>query len=119
MRLFFEYPFLYTQMEKSQEIFDDRMRSWKLFYELLESLKDEGKTELQIIPEECEHNAHMFYIKVKDLDGRTSMISCLKDNGINAVVHYAPLYTVLAGKDCGRFYGADRYTTRESERLIR
>lgn len=111
--------FLYAQMEKAQEIFDDRMRSWKQYYELLKPLKDEGKIELPFIPDECEHNAHMFYIKVKDFHERTRMISYLIDNGINAVFHYVPLHTAPAGKDYGRFSGEDKYTTRESERLIR
>jgi dTDP-4-amino-4,6-dideoxygalactose transaminase len=111
--------FLYAQMEKAQEIFDDRMNSWQMYYELLKPLKDDEKIELPTIPDGCEHNAHMFYIKVKDLDERTQMISYLKDNGVNAVFHYVPLHTAPAGVDYGRFYGEDRYTTKESERLIR
>ena len=111
--------FLYAQMEKAQDIFDDRMNSWQMYYELLKPLKDDGKIELPTIPDGCGHNAHMFYIKVKDLDERTQMIRYLKDNGVNAVFHYVPLHTAPAGMDYGRFFGEDRYTTKESERLIR
>lgn len=111
--------FLYAQMCKAQEIYDDRMRSWNLYYELLSPLQDDEKIQLPQIPFGCEHNAHMFYIKVKDLDERTAMINFMKDNGIHAVFHYIPLHTAPAGKKYGRFYGEDRYTTKESERLIR
>ncbi|MBO4458960.1 MAG: dTDP-4-amino-4,6-dideoxygalactose transaminase [Butyrivibrio sp.] len=111
--------FLFAQMNKAQEIYDDRMRSWNKYYELLKPLKDEGKIELPIIPDGCIHNAHMFYIKVKDVDERTKMIEYLKENDINAVFHYVPLHSAPAGKQCGRFHGEDIFTTKESERLTR
>lgn len=111
--------FLYAQMEKSQNIYDDRMRSWNRYYEMLKPLSDEGKIELPQIPRECIHNAHMFYIKVKDLSERTRMLKHLKSNGINAVFHYVPLHSAPAGSDYGRFHGEDRFTTKESERLLR
>jgi dTDP-4-amino-4,6-dideoxygalactose transaminase len=71
------------------------------------------------VPEECEHNAHMFYIKTKDLAERTALINYLKLFGICAVFHYIPLHNSPAGKHLGRFHGEDVYTTRESERLVR
>lgn len=111
--------FLFAQMEKAQEIYDDRMRSWKRYYELLLPLKEQGKIELPVIPDGCVHNAHMFYIKVKDLDERSKMLEHLKENDINAVFHYVPLHSAPAGRQCGRFQGEDRYTTKESERLFR
>lgn len=111
--------YLYAQIEAPDIINNDRMRSWNSYYELLTPLLNEGKIELPAIPDSCVHNAHMFYIKVKDIEERTELISYLKDNGIGAVFHYIPLHTSPAGKKFGRFYGEDKYTTRESERLLR
>ena len=111
--------YLYAQMEKAKDIYENRMRSWNLYYELLLHLKEIGKIDLPVIPEECNHNAHMFYIKVKDLEERTLLIKHLKGNGIGAVFHYVPLHSAPAGLACGRFHGDDVYTTKESERLVR
>lgn len=111
--------YLYAQLEMAQEIFDNRMRSWNQYYEQLKPLADAGLISLPVVPDGCEHNAHMFYIKVKDLKERTAFISYLKDHGVNAVFHYIPLHSSPAGMETGRFFGEDRYTTRESERLVR
>ena len=111
--------YLYAQLEKASDIFDDRMKAWNTYYEALSDLADEGRIELPVIPEDCEHNAHMFYIKVKDLDERTRLIRYLKEKGIWAVFHYVPLHSAPAGRKYGRFASEDIYTTRESERLIR
>ena len=111
--------FLFAQMEKAEEITADRMKSWNMYYELLKPLKEDGKIELPYIPNECTHNAHMFYIKVKNLEERTKMLEHLKKNDVNAVFHYVPLHSAPAGKHCGRFHGIDRYTTGESEKLVR
>lgn len=78
-----------------------------------------GKIIRQYIPKDCEHNAHMYYIKTKDINERTKLIQYLKDNGIQAVFHYIPLHSAPAGKEFGRFHGEDKYTTKESERLVR
>lgn len=86
---------------------------------MLSSLKEKGVIELPSIPAECEHNAHMFYIKTKNIEERTELINFLKNNEINAVFHYIPLHTAPAGKKYDRFAGEDRCTTRESERLLR
>ena len=111
--------YLWAQLEASQKIYDDRMRSWNLYYELLSDLEKQGKIELPCIPEGCVHNAHMFYIKTKDFEERTKILSYLKDNGVNAVFHYIPLHSAPAGKKYGEFRGEDKYTTKESERLVR
>ena len=112
--------YLYAQLEMADEIFDDRMRSWNRYYELLSPLAREGKIELATIPEGCEHNAHMFYIKAKDLEERTALLSYLKEEKqILAVFHYIPLHSAPAGRQYGRFAGEDVYTTKESERLLR
>lgn len=111
--------YLYAQLEKAQEIYDDRMASWNLYRELLTPLADKGVLTLPTVPENCKHNAHMFYIKAADLQERTRLIKHLKENGITAVFHYVPLHSAPAGNQFGRFHGNDTYTTKESERLLR
>ena len=111
--------YLYAQLEQAQQIFDNRMACWNRYYEQLTPLAEARRLELPVIPEGCQHNAHMFYIKVKDLDERTALISYLKQQGIQTVFHYIPLHSSPAGRALGRFHGEDRYTTRESERLLR
>ena len=111
--------YLYAQLEMADVIFDDRMRSWNQYYETLKPLAEAGKIEVPVVPEECTHNAHMFYIKAKDLEERTALISFLKEKDILSVFHYIPLHTARAGQKFGRFHGEDVYTTKESERLTR
>ncbi len=111
--------YLWAQLEMAEEIYEDRMRSWNLYYENLLPLAKEGLIDLPFISEECVHNAHMFYIKAKDLEERSSLISFLRKRGIATVFHYIPLHSAPAGKKYGRFFGEDRYTTSESERLLR
>ena len=95
------------------------MHVWNLYKEGLTDLEKEGYLQLPFIPEECEHNAHMFYIKSRDLEERTELISYLRKKDINAVFHYVPLHSSPAGSKFGRFFREDRYTTKESDRLIR
>lgn len=111
--------YLCAQLESIDEIQKDRMGSWNSYHELLKPLADKGSIELPVIPVDCVHNAHMFYIKAKDLEERTQLISHLKSKEIGAVFHYIPLHSAPAGKKFGRFHGEDRYTTKESERLLR
>lgn len=111
--------YLWAQLEQADKIFDNRMKTWKLYYELLLDLQEQGVISLPVVPENCTHNAHMFYIKTKDLDERTRLIDFLKEQGILAVFHYIPLHTAPAGRKFGVFCGEDRYTTKESERLVR
>ncbi|MDO4302490.1 MAG: dTDP-4-amino-4,6-dideoxygalactose transaminase [Bacillota bacterium] len=111
--------YLYAQFEVADQINDTRLSRWNQYYELLKPLQEAGKIELPVIPEGCVHNAHMFYIKTKDLKERTELIQFMKDNDILTVFHYVPLHSAPAGLKFGRFHGEDRYTTRESERLVR
>ena len=111
--------YLYAQLELADEIFEDRMNSWEHYRRELTPLAEKGRIELPVIPEGCTHNAHMFYIKAKDLEERTALISFLKERDILSVFHYIPLHSAPAGKKFGRFCGEDVYTTRESERLAR
>ena len=111
--------YLYAQLEMAEEINDARLSVWNRYYEGLKELKEEGKIELPYIPEGCVHNAHMFYIKAKDLEERSALISFLKENDILSVFHYIPLHSAPAGLKYGEFRGEDEYTTKESERLAR
>ena len=111
--------YLWAQLEKADEINNQRLASWNRYYELLKPLADAGKIELPVIPEGCVHNAHMFYIKAKDLEERTNLISFMKERGVALVFHYVPLHSAPAGLKYGRFDGEDVYTTRESDRLAR
>lgn len=111
--------YLYAQLEEAENINKDRLNSWNKYYNGLKELEYKGKIELPYIPSDCEHNAHMFYIKAKDIVERTELIDYLKRNNVNSVFHYIPLHSSPAGKKFGKFFGKDRYTTKESERLLR
>lgn len=111
--------YLYAQLEVAEEINDNRLASWQFYYDSLKVLEEEGKIELPVIPEGCIHNAHMFYFKAKDLEERTAFIDFMKENGVGCVFHYIPLHSAPAGEKYGRFHGEDKYTTKESERLVR
>ena len=111
--------YLWAQLCAADEINENRMENWNRYYQELKELEDAGKIELPVIPEGCVHNAHMFYIKCRDLEERTRFISYLKEEGILAVFHYIPLHSAPAGLKYGRFFGEYRYTTGESERLVR
>lgn len=111
--------YLYAQLEMADEINDIRLARWNSYYEQLSPLAEKGKMELPYVPKECVHNGHMFYIKTKDLEERTALIQFLKENDILSVFHYVPLHSAPAGIKFGRFHGEDKYTTKESERLLR
>ena len=111
--------YLYAELEVADKVLNDRMNSWNMYKEHLRELSDRGCIELPHIPDDCTHNAHMFYIKLKDIDKRTRFISHMKTNDIMTVFHYIPLHTAPAGIRYARFHGEDRYTTKESERLVR
>ena len=111
--------YLYAQLEMADEINDIRIARWNQYYEMLTDLRDAGRIELPTVPEECVHNGHMFYLKCKDMDERTRLIDYLQSKGVHSVFHYIPLHTAPAGIKYGRFNGEDKYTTRESERLLR
>ena len=109
----------WAQLELADEINSDRLKSWNAYREAFADLEKRGLVGLPVIPEGCVHNAHMFYLKCRDLTERTALIRFLKERDILAVFHYVPLHTAPAGLRYGRFAGEDRYTTRESERLVR
>ena len=111
--------YLWAQLEQADMVNDNRLKSWNLYKELLTPIAEKEYITLPYIPEECTHNAHMFYIKTKNLEERSALISYLKENGVLAVFHYIPLHGAPAGQKYGEFIGEDKYTTRESERLVR
>ncbi len=111
--------YLYAQLEMADEINDFRLSRWNQYMEGLTPLKERGLLELPYIPKNCKHNAHMFYIKAKDIKERTELIDYLMAFGIYSAFHYIPLHSAPAGQKFGRFFGEDKYTTRESERLTR
>lgn len=110
---------MWAQLEAADVINNDRLESWNLYNDFFKRLESFGYIELPIVPEGCVHNAHMYYLKCKDLQERTALISFLKKNDIMAVFHYVPLHSAPAGYKYGRFNGTDEYTTKESERLVR
>ena len=111
--------YLYAQLEEAEKIDRKRHQIYDYYHEGLKSLEDQEKIRRPFVPEGCKHNAHMYYIKVKDLETRSRLITYLKENGICTAFHYVPLHSSPAGRKFGRFSGEDVYTTRESERLLR
>ncbi len=111
--------YLWGELESADKIYEDRMNTWNYYDKALKGLEESGKIERPVIPNGCVHNAHMYYIKAKDLEERTRLLAYLKENGVAAVFHYIPLHSAAAGIKYGRFSGEDKYTTKESERLLR
>lgn len=111
--------YLWAQLLKADEITANRMATWNSYRDAFKTLVDKGRIEVQIIPAKCKHNAHMFYLKCKDLKDRTEYISFMKSKEVGCVFHYVPLHSAPAGLRFGRFNGDDIYTTKESERLVR
>ena len=111
--------YLYAQLEARDRIFHKRMEIYNYYNENLAPLAAEGKVEQPYVPAECSHNAHMYYLKVRNMDVRTQLLEYLREKGIYSVFHYIPLHSSPAGMKFGRFSGEDVYTTRESERLLR
>ncbi len=111
--------YLWAQLEVADEINNNRLSIWERYYKAFRPLQDKGFMEIPYIPEECKHNAHMFYVKLKNIQQRTAFINYLKERGIGCVFHYVPLHSAPAGLKFGRFCGEDVYTTKESDRLTR
>lgn len=111
--------YLWAQLELADEINEDRLATWNKYYEVFKPLQEAGRIALPTVPDECVHNAHMFYIKCRDLEDRTIFISHMKNKDIECVFHYLPLHSAPAGIKFGRFHGKEQYTTPESERLVR
>ena len=111
--------YLWAQLEVADEINNNRLATWNRYYNAFKPLQDKGIIELPVIPEGCEHNAHMFYIKCDSLETRQDYIKYMKENDILCVFHYVPLHSAPAGIKFGRFDGIDEHTTLDSDRLVR
>lgn len=111
--------YLWPQLLKADEINNDRISSWNDYFNAFKPVLDSGRFEIPTVPEGCIHNAHMFYIKTRDIQDRTAFITWMKEGNIGCVFHYVPLHSAPAGYKFGRFDGTDEYTTKESERLVR
>ena len=111
--------YLSIQLDYASQIFNNRMETWNNYYNSLKPLMEKELLELPFIPTNIKHNAHMFYIKTKNSYIREELASFLKNKNITAVSHYVPLHSSNAGKELGNFVGEDRYTTTDSERLLR
>lgn len=111
--------YLWAQLELADEITKARMDRWNQYDALLRDLADKGLIEQPFVPDYCTHNAHMYYIKVRDLEQRSDFINFMKSRDVLTVFHYVPLHTAPAGLKYGRFHGEDNFTTRESDRLVR
>ena len=111
--------YLWAELLEADRINENRLASWNAYHEAFAPLRDAGLVELPVIPPECGHNAHMYYLKLKDLTQRTAFIDYLKERDISSVFHYVPLHSSPAGRRFGRFHGEDIYTTAESDRLVR
>ena len=111
--------YLYAQLEEADKLLDKRLGVWKRYHEGFLSIEEKGYIERPFVPEYCNHNAHMYYIKTADINERQKLIEYLAEHGVGSVFHYVPLHTSSAGKRYGRFHGDDVYTTTESERLLR
>lgn len=111
--------YLWAQLEKADEINNNRLNTWNAYYEAFKPLQDKGLITLPTVPNDCVHNAHMFYIKCKDLETRQAFIKFMKENDVLCVFHYVPLHSAPAGLKFGRFEGIDEHTTPDSDRLVR
>jgi len=111
--------YLWAQLEAAERVNQQRLRLWQRYYDALQPLAAQGRIELPSLPAECQHNAHMFYIKLRDSDDRQALITWMKEAEILTVFHYIPLHSSPAGEQFGRFHGKDAFTTVESERLLR
>jgi dTDP-4-amino-4,6-dideoxygalactose transaminase len=111
--------FLWAQLEAAEQINQQRLRLWQRYYDALQPLAAAGRIELPVVPKNCRHNAHMFYIKLRDSNDRQALINWMKEAEILTVFHYIPLHSSPAGERFGRLHGDDVFTTRESERLLR
>jgi dTDP-4-amino-4,6-dideoxygalactose transaminase len=111
--------YLWAQLERADEINNDRLVTWNAYHEAFRPLAAAGKVELPTVPGDCVHNAHMYYLKCKDLEERTAFIDHMKEQDVLTVFHYVPLHSAPAGRRFGRFHGEDVCTTAESDRLVR
>lgn len=111
--------FLLAQLEQSDCILHQRLEIWNHYHETFAELERQGIVRRPMIPSDCEHNAHIYYLIVENLDIRTALLSHLKHQGVQATFHYVPLHSAPAGRKYGRTSGSLAVTEDLSERLVR
>lgn len=111
--------YIYPQLLMMDEIKQDRVGSFDYYYEQLSPLQEKGLIELPVVPQDCDHNGHMFYVLVKDIEQRSKLQTFLREKGVISAFHYVPLHSAPEGERVGRFVGDDNYTTQIYERLLR
>jgi dTDP-4-amino-4,6-dideoxygalactose transaminase len=111
--------FLCAQLEEAEQITAKRMELWGEYHRVFEPLEAEGRLRRPVVPAGCEHNAHMYYLLLKDLATRTAFIASMKQQGTNCVFHYVPLHSSPAGKKYGRAVGDMAVTNNLADRLVR
>jgi dTDP-4-amino-4,6-dideoxygalactose transaminase len=111
--------YLWGQLERAEEINHNRLVTWQRYRSGMQSLEDAGLMRVPVIPAGCQHNGHMFWLKVRNIEERSAFLAHLSAAGVHSIFHYVPLHSAIAGLKFSRFHGEDRYTTVESERLVR
>ncbi len=111
--------FLWAQMEEAERITDARLGMWNYYHDAFEALEDSGRVRRPIVPPDCKHNAHMYYLLMRDAEDRALFIQSMRDAGVDCVFHYVPLHTSPAGKRFARTSGDLRVTNEVAERLVR
>lgn len=111
--------FLWAQLEEAQRITEQRLALWEYYHQALEPWEARGLLRRPVVPDDCQHNAHMYYVLLVPEIDRQSLLNALKDRAINAVFHYVPLHSSPAGQRYGRVHGSMKVTDRQSEQLLR
>jgi len=111
--------FLWAQMEEAEPITRQRLAIWAQYHQGFAELEHSGKIRRPVVPQDCEHNAHMYYLLLDSLETRSGLIAHLKTQGIGAVFHYVPLHTSPAGQQFGRAHGELTHTLDLADRLLR
>jgi dTDP-4-amino-4,6-dideoxygalactose transaminase len=111
--------FLWAQLEEAQRITMGRLALWERYHQALAPLEERGVLRRPMVPAECHHNAHMYYVLLRAESNRQAVLETLKSSGINAVFHYVPLHSSPAGRHYGREHGGLPVTDSQAERLIR
>jgi dTDP-4-amino-4,6-dideoxygalactose transaminase len=111
--------FLWAQLEKAKQINRQRLAIWKRYHEHFKDFESKGYLRRPIVPENCEHNGHMYYLLLKDGSVRDRFIACMNKYGIQCVFHYVPLHQSIAGRRYARTKGSLKVTQQVAERLVR
>jgi dTDP-4-amino-4,6-dideoxygalactose transaminase len=111
--------FLWAQLEEATPITTQRLMLWERYHEAFAVLEAEDKVQRPIVPHDCDHNAHMYYLLLPNLESRTQFIAALRSKGVQSVFHYVPLHSAPAGLKYARTVGSMQHTNALSDRLVR